>query len=219
MSEAIDYTKVLINSKELAQALEKQIESLDTWEDLKFNNIYEIHSKYPYEVRKKGNSRIIKEYVDKTGYVKLHLLEKDSGKQVLATKQKILKFQWYYNPDETIYTDIDHIDTIKTNNHLSNLRLVTHSQNNLNRSGLKGVKYNFIEELPDDAVGIWKFNNWNFRNYYYSKSLNKFYLDTGIRFRELHVNLINKRSPAVSMKDINGTIKNVLCEKFKRTLE
>ena len=43
MSEAIDYTKVLINSKELAQALEKQIESLDTWEDLKFNNIYEIH--------------------------------------------------------------------------------------------------------------------------------------------------------------------------------
>lgn len=219
MSEAIDYTKVLINSKELAQALENQIEALDEWQTLKAYPNYEIHSKYPYELRKKGSSKVIKEYVDKTGYVKIHLTNKDSGKQVLATKQKILKSQWYYNPDETIYTDIDHIDTIKTNNHLSNLRLVTHSQNNLNRSGLKGVKYNFLEELPEDAIGIWKFNNWHFRNYYYSKSLDKFYLDTGIKFRELHTNLINKRSPAVSMKDINGAIKNVLYEKFKRSLQ
>ncbi len=66
----------------------------------------------------------------------------------ITHKQYKLHRVCYYahNPDWNIYNSsqdnlIDHIDRDKGNNHISNLREATHSQNNENRGDVKGYYY------------------------------------------------------------------------------
>ena len=53
------------------------------------------------------------------------------------------QFAWYYNYGYSV-NEIDHINGIKNDNRICNLRSVTHQQNNWNRVNAKGYYYNKI---------------------------------------------------------------------------
>ena len=78
--------------------------------------------------------------------IKFHPAGRD--KEYLMTRVKYTKYYkhrliWiYHNGDIPSSQEIDHIDRDKTNNKLSNLRLVTRSQNNMN----KKVKGYYIDK-------------------------------------------------------------------------
>ena len=66
------------------------------------------------------------------GYKRIHL----NGKSYLQHRILYKAF----NPDFDINSklDIDHINRFRNDNHLENLRAITHQQNNFNRSNVKG---------------------------------------------------------------------------------
>jgi hypothetical protein len=63
--------------------------------------------------------------VQKDGYIRIHIDEKIYPAHRLA---------WLYEYGEFPITNIDHIDHVKTNNKISNLRLADYAENQKNRS-------------------------------------------------------------------------------------
>jgi hypothetical protein len=49
---------------------------------------------------------------------------------------------------------MDHIDGIRTNNDINNLRLVNYQQNNFNRTTAKGYTYNKVAQKFQATIGI-----------------------------------------------------------------
>ena len=82
---------------------------------------------------------------------------------------------------------IDHIDHNRANNKLSNLRYVTQSENNKNRGSARGISYDFIDELPEDAIKVDIYNGIEYEGYWYVPSQDKFYYDNGALFRSMHL--------------------------------
>lgn len=69
------------------------------------------------------------------GYIRLSIWNKGKRYTVLGHQ-----FAWYSVYKEVVNC-IDHIDRIKTNNAIDNLRSVTKSQNAMNMSNIKGYYY------------------------------------------------------------------------------
>ena len=89
---------------------------------------------------------------DKNGYLRVGVDGKTYKQHRLA---------WYYMTSEWPPEQIDHIDTIVTNNRWANLRLATQTQNQCNRgarkktvSGLKGVSWNAKKCRWQVSVGL-----------------------------------------------------------------
>ena len=90
---------------------------------------YEIFSEFPFQVRKKKNQRIVKEYLSKgTGYIKLNLNKKP------FLKHRVIALQFIKNPDPENFKFVDHCNHIKTDNRIENLRWCSQQQNMNNRS-------------------------------------------------------------------------------------
>ena len=136
-----------------------------SWLECVCDSDYEIFSEFPFQVRKKKNQRIVKEYLHKgTGYLVCQL----NGK--MYKKHRILALQFIPNPNPEIYNVVDHVSHIKTDNRLENLRWVSQQQNMNNRSD-----QNFVDELPDDAIVVDKYNNHEFEFLYFSPETDRFY--------------------------------------------
>ena len=116
--------------------------------------------------------RIVKERLDKSnGYISLHLNKKK------FYRHRINALQFINNPDPEIYKYVDHRNHIKTDNRLENLRFVSNQQNCNNKSN-----QNFVNELPDDAIVVDKYNNHEFEFLYFSLETNRFYFFNGINY-------------------------------------
>ena len=95
-------------------------------------------------VRNKATGRILKHGLTDKGYCVTNL-----SKQGFVKKFKIHRLvanAFLENPTNKL--SIDHIDNVKTNNHVSNLRFCSHSHNNMNKpnsknntSGRRGVHW------------------------------------------------------------------------------
>jgi len=72
----------------------------------------------------------------KNGYIMLTVRDSDSFAYYVFAHQ----LAWYYSYNETVDC-IDHINRIKTDNRLCNLRSVTKSQNAMNMSNNKGYTF------------------------------------------------------------------------------
>ncbi|KAK8896911.1 hypothetical protein M9Y10_014837 [Tritrichomonas musculus] len=117
---------------------------------------YEILNQYPFTIRKKNDHYIVKETINKNnGYPSVNLYCKKINKHQLIAKQFIP------NDDPEHKTQIDHINHNKTDYHLENLRWVSSSENIKNTSSRNGVEYEFIDNIPDEAIVI---------NHYYTKN-------------------------------------------------
>ena len=181
-----------------------------SWESCVVDYDYEINNEYPYPIRKKSNKRIVREWNNGNNYMRLRM----NGKNYY--KHRVIAFQWIDNPNN--YDYVDHIDRDSTNNHISNLRFVSASENNKNKSSRNGIQYTLIDydDAPDDLFEIDYYNQHKFENYYYSINENRFYFDTGLYYRELPIFFTKHNSAFVNMTTVDNTKTQVYFTKFKK---
>ena len=142
---------------------------------------YEINSR-TFEIRKKADKNIVSERIDSEGYIRV-ILNGDS-----LHKHVIIAEQFVPNDDPEHKTCVDHINHIRTDNRLTNLRWVSYSENALNKSSHKGIGYEFVDELPYDSVIIDRYNQHAIRDkVFYSYEFNCFYKQVADNvFRIMH---------------------------------
>lgn len=125
---------------------------------------------------KNDKIKLLKQTIDKYGYLVFNVCKDGKVKQY-----KSHRFIWecYYNQLIGDEFEIDHIDKIKTNNYINNLRKVNSTTNLLNRFGNKEV-----DELPEDAIEVTKYNDHYFENLWFSPFFASLYkISEGYIFR------------------------------------
>lgn len=98
-----------------------QVKNIKGFEGLytvdEYGNVYSVRSR-----------KYLKHRMDKDGYLRVHLC---NGKRLNKTAfvHRLVAEAFIYNDDPLNKTTVDHIDANKTNNHISNLRWMTASEN------------------------------------------------------------------------------------------
>ena len=179
---------------------------------------YEILSVYPHTIRRKDNHHVCSETVRNDGYIRVTL----NGK--LYYKHRLVASQFIDNPNNL--SDVDHINHNRTDNRIENLRWVSHSENQFNKSYYKGVQYEFVDDIPDEAIKILFYNTRTERHdfeenkyyYYHDDENNKdiFYGKmTDKLYRIMHININKNNTQFISMKDTNNKKVGVVINRFK----
>ena len=173
---------------------------------------YEILNEYPFTIRNKSNKIELSETLNSGGYLVCRL----NGR--LYYKHRIIALQFLHNPDPINNDVIDHINHDRTDNHLHNIRWCSSSDNNRNKSSYNGVDYEFVDNIPDDAMIVDFYDTRNkhheFEFYYFHNDV--FYFYNGINYRILHVNYSKSGNAVVAMNDINNRRVSVYYTKFKQ---
>ena len=154
-------------------------ETIGEWIECVADNDYEIWNQYPFPIKRKGSDKVINEWIQATGYIACKM----NGKHY--KKHRIIAQQFIPNPNNRPY--IDHINRIRTDNRLENLRWVNQSENSKNKSTYGQHQYNFIDELPETAEPLEHYNNYEFDDLWIDYGAQKLYLFNGIKYRELLV--------------------------------
>jgi hypothetical protein len=203
----VKQTKEVSSSELSSETSSETHEEIPTgsWEDLVVNSNYEINTDYPYRIRKKDNQRLIKEFNHHEGYVGINIGDK------LLYKHKIVAKQWLPNPNGL--KEIDHRNRNTSDNHLSNLRWVSSSENCLNRGGCKGHKYEYVSTLPEGAIEVRQCNGLQFSGFYHHDGT--FFSKVGDAYRKL-IQLGTKNCKHVYVKDINGKHRALALNIFNR---
>ena len=181
---------------------------------------YEILNQYPFTIRRKDNHYVIKESINNSGYPSVNLNCKKINKHIIVAKQFIP------NDDPLNKTQIDHINKDRTDYHLSNLRYVTSSENNKNVTSKNGVEYEFIDNIPDDAIIITHYDTKNGRKifkegeyyYYRDDEVNKdiFYAKiTDNLYRIMRINKTKNEKECICARDINHKQVTIYIHNFK----
>ena len=181
----------------------------DEWQSLKNHDDYEININYPYQIRRKDDKKIIKEYSDKDGYI---ICSNIDGKQM--KKHRLIGFQWIENDDPEHKTFIDHKNRIVSDNRIENLRWVSCSENNSNRNSNNGVKLEYVDEISNDAILVNSYAKYTFEDLYFHN--NVFYKYNGIQYRILPVKENKNEIKFVRAPDENGIRRTIYYTKFKR---
>ena len=96
------------------------------WEILKVDSDYEINTSYPYVIRRRATKAVAHYGKRQDGYLRCYLNQKEFLKHIVVAKQ------WLPNPKH--YPMVDHRNRRRADDHLSNLRWVSVSDNNYNRN-------------------------------------------------------------------------------------
>ena len=180
-----------------------------SWIECVADKDYQIFSEEPYQLRRKSNKRIVKESIHKTtGYIRCML------NQVEYAKHRILALQFLPNPNN--YNEVDHINRIRTDNRLENLRYVSHSSNQRNKTSYGNYNYNYVNEISDNSFEIDEYGNHRFTNYWYDIDADKFYYFTDHQYRELQICKQSNTGFFVRAFDINNVQVRIGIIKFKK---
>ena len=180
-----------------------------SWVDCVVDNDYQIFTEEPHQIRRKSNKRIVKESIHKTtGYIRCYLNQK------FWNKHRIIALQFIPNPNNQ--REIDHINRIRTDNRIENLRWVSPSDNQKNKSSCNNYQYNYVDKLSDNSFEITTYGNHQFEDLYYDVETDKFYYYTGIEFRELLRLSEPGRRCFVWVCDINHKQVRIAINTFKR---
>ena len=159
-----------MSDKELIESESSEEENIEEWEELKEHPDYEICVNYPHQIRKRCNGRILKES-NANGYLQVYL----NGKPYL--KHRLIAIQFISNPKNL--PQVDHINHVRNDNGIENLRWVSQIQNSNNKSKASnsGRRIEYVQELPDDVIVVNQYHQYHFEGYYFSNDV--FYKDTG----------------------------------------
>ena len=182
---------------------------------------YEILSQYPFTIRRKDNHFVITEgNFRNNGYICICLNQKTYYKHVVIAKQFI--------PNPNNLSDVDHINRDKGDYHIENLRWVSRSENCKNKNSTNHkVIYEFIDDIPDDAIMVDFYNvkterrefNVNEYFYYYNNDTKEdtFYRKiTNNVYKILHINKCKCGLKCVNLKDKNNKTTSLTINRFKR---
>ena len=187
---------------------------------LNFEDDYEILNDYPFTIRKKSNHRVLKESLT-NGYIQVWV----NGKHY--RKHRLIALQFLTNPDPINNDTIDHINHNRADNHLSNLRWTSQSENIRNKSSYNGIQTIFIDDIPEDAIAVeWYDTRTEHRvfdenryYYYFDETNNEdvFYAKiTDDIYKILHHNQNKSGNEFVSMRDVNNRLISVYINRFKQ---
>ena len=158
-----------IDTSSEATFIEEEEEESNEWEVLVNHPDYEINVNYPHQIRNISTGRIVKESMNKDGYLRVYL----NGKHYY--KHRIIALQFIPNPDNL--PQIDHINGLRSDNHINNLRWVSNKQNANNKHTYGDREVEYVQELPDNAVVVENYSRFEFEGIYFHGGL--FYVDTG----------------------------------------
>ncbi|KAK8836150.1 hypothetical protein M9Y10_039963 [Tritrichomonas musculus] len=165
---------------------------------------YEILTTYPHAIRRKNDHRVCSETMNNDGYLIVTL----NGK--IYQKHRIIASQFIENLDNLPF--VDHINHDRTDNRIEDLRWCSRSDNNFNRISTRGVQYEFVDDIPDEAIKVlfyetrtehhefeedkyyYYHDEENDEDIFYSKMTDKLY-------RILHININKSNNKFVSMND------------------
>ena len=183
---------------------------------LRVNPAYKIGTAYPHPIRKVSTQRFIKEHIDNTGYLRICLSETVNGRNVQRKylKHKLIANQFIPNPNDLDF--VDHINRNRLDNRIQNLRWCSASENSRNKSSNKGVRYEYIDDIPEEAVVVRDYGVHSFEDYFYVPEENSFYYFNGADYRRLHINELRNGSLYVNMLNTEGRNVCVCLAKFRR---
>ena len=105
------------------------------------------------------------------------------------------------------------------------MRWVSNSTNNFNKSSNKGIQYEFVDDIPDEAIKVLFYNTRTERHefeenkYYYYHNENDeevFYSKmTDTLYRIMHINTTKKNTRFIAMRDSNNNQVSVCINRFK----
>ena len=187
---------------------------------LNFEEDYEILNDFPYMIRKKSNKRVLKETTS-NGYLTVWV----NGKHY--KKHRLIALQFLPNDDPINKDVIDHKNRNRADNHLSNLRWCSSTDNNRNKSSNKGIQAIYTDDIPDEAMVVEWYDTRTERRvfdenkYYYwfdeTNNEDVFYAKiTDDIYKILHHNQNKSGNEWVAMNDINNRLVGVMINRFKR---
>lgn len=101
----------------------------EIWKDVsEYEGLYQV-SNYGRVKSLHGKEKILKPHTDSTGYVKLWLYKDGNKKMYSAHRLVLMTFNPIANMEQL---EVDHINTIRTDNRLENLRWCTKKENHNN---------------------------------------------------------------------------------------
>jgi hypothetical protein len=168
------------------------------FEILKFNNIYEIETEFPYRIRKIGKENFIAESITPNGYYQASI----NG--ITQPKHRLIAFQWIPNDNPNVNIHIDHINRNKQDNRIENLRWVSPSENNLNRDKYTKQQAEYLDEMPDDVIQITNYNDYEFDRYYFDIEEQRLLMVTKHGRIKVVKPSINGSNFKVVLLDLNG---------------
>lgn len=184
------------------------------FETLVADNDYEIaKDHYPYIIRRRSNHHVIKESDRGNGYKRVKLNGKDYYVHVIVAKQ------FLHNDDPSHKTQVDHKNHDRSDNRLENLRWITVSGNNINKLSYGNNKFEYREELGDEAFEVTSYNNHTFESLYFDPEANCFYIYTGAAYREVHYYTHRSGALFIQICDVNNVKATITLSKFKKSLE
>ena len=176
------------------------------WTDLKVDKNYEIFTEEPHTIRNKRTLKILKGWKKAKGYIGIQL----SG--INYQLHRVLAIQFIPN-DNPELDQVDHINGVKDDNRIINLRWTNNSGNNRNRNGYRGA-YEIFEELPPFVRNITEYKGKKVDNGYYIDDFNNIYYDNGIRIRLLRqytdaTHKIPRVLIRINNKEVRASINNL----------
>ena len=173
-----------------------------------------------YEVSNLGNIRNmstgknLKGWIEKKGYMRVGLY--NNGKKTNKYIHRLVSEAFIENPEG--FEQVDHINKIRTDNRVENLRWITRSDNNFNRhkSSTGNRTFEFVDDVPRPFVKISQYGKNIFDRLYYSGLTEKFYMliDERAGYREIIPGL-NENSYRIRCYDISNTQRNMSFAKLK----
>jgi hypothetical protein len=178
------------------------------WLPLVIDDTYEINTAPPHAVRSRRTGHVVVECLKPNGYMYLHL----NGKN--RYKHRIVAIQFIPNPQNL--PQVHHRNFRRADNRLENLEWVTALDNTSNREGHAGRLFNYIEDLPNTAIKILDFRGWRFNDGSYFFYGGRFYANTRLMYRELHIMENKNGARLINLIDTSGRVRAVNVSQLKR---
>ncbi|KAK8893301.1 hypothetical protein M9Y10_021718 [Tritrichomonas musculus] len=187
---------------------------MDSYIKLNMHPDYEIMENYPHNIRRIKDKNDCVKWFNNKGYEVVKL-------EKIYLKHRIIAEQFLLNDNPEKKTEINHINHNRADNQITNLEWCSRSENMFDRSQYNGIKYKFVDELPDDAVSISQYetrtemHEFTENRYWYSSSTKLFYFNNKRNYKILNIKESNGYKQ-VCLVDTNKKFINVSLISFKR---
>jgi hypothetical protein len=186
--------------------MDDTVEDKLIWETCVVDLDSEICTTYPYQIRKKEKHKILKECQRRDGYIECSLNRRQ------YQKHRLIALQFIPNPKQL--KQVDHINHIRSDNRIENMRWVSRSENQLNFKSYAGFEYEYFDTLPVPCQPFIFYNGNDLEGYMIDEDKN-IYFHNGLMFRKLQRLLLNNKYQYYCCWNIEGKQVKVLLNQIE----